>query len=182
MNTRIPKNAATGLMVLALTVVTAACGLLSKNGGGATVKVKGTIEVEQPVCGEAAVKAGNQKGKAPIANATYYIKDGGTNDPAVIANKQFITDENGAFTIHLKPGTYAVLHPDKMMSYADFKLKHFPQSNYFKERDDDCFRRWYTSPDFLLMVENDTTVTFLVKSRCYTGGNPCVDYTGPKNP
>ena len=176
MNTRLPKNAASALIVIALTGLTA-CGA-SRNA----VKVRGAIAVETPVCSEAALKAGEGKGSQPIANLTYYIKNGESNDPAVIANKLFTTDENGEFSISLEPGTYAVLHADKLMSYPDFKLKHLPQSTYFKARDNECYQRWYNSPDFLITVQNDTTMQLLVKSRCYTGGNPCLEYTGPKNP
>ena len=178
---RIGKRAVNVAIIVMLATTAAACRILSKTGEQ-PVKVKGTIAVEQPVCGEMPVKSGQHKSQGPVASVTYYIKEGATNDPAVIARQQFTTDENGAFAVTLRPGTYAVLHADKLMSYADFKLKHFPRTNYFREKDDDCFARWYSSPDFLLTVSSDTTVTWLVKSRCYTGGNPCVEYTGSKNP
>lgn len=160
-----------------LLLLISACGTL-KNGGGKQVRVNGTIYIEKPVCQPGQPPA---KGDAvPVANTTYYIKDGSINDPAVIADKQLQTDSTGAFTVRLKPGTYAVVHPDKLMTFGEFRLKHGATSTYYKDRDDDCFQRWYNSADFLLKVENDTTVAFTVKSRCYTYTNPCQEYTGPK--
>jgi hypothetical protein len=154
----------------------AACGT-ARNGGG-NVRVDGTIMMESPVC---------EAGKEPLRGqpkmlpgASYYIKKGETNDPAVIAGKLLRTDENGKFTIRLEPGTYSILHADKLMSFEEFRLKYGSTSTYLRDRDDDCFRRWYESPDFLLKVANDTVVTYTVKSRCYTYTNPCVEYTGPK--
>lgn len=154
-----------------------ACGIF-KGGSGKTARVTGTIRIEQPICqqGEAPAKGD----PAPVANTVYYIKDASSNDPQVIADKQLTTDSVGGFSIRLKPGTYALLHPDKLLSFGEFRLKHGATSTYYKDLDDDCFRRWYASADFLLKVQNDTTVVFLAKSRCYTYTNPCWEYTGPK--
>jgi len=160
--------------MLAAIALATACGTLS-HGNRKTVKVKGNITIERPACGASA-----EKGTGAMPDSRYFLKEGATNDPAVIATNQFVTDENGNFSINLKAGTYVILHPDKLMNYAEFKLKHSSQSTYFKNRDEDCFKRWYASPDFILTVSNDTTVAFLVKSRCYTETNPCLEYTGPK--
>ncbi len=161
-----------------LLLLISACGTLNKNGGGKQVRVTGTMYLEKPIClpGEAPAKGD----PVPMANVTYYIKDGSINDPNVIADKQLKTDSTGAFTLKLKPGTYAIVHPDKLMTYGEFRLKYGATSTYYKDRDDDCFKRWYDAADFLLRVENDTAVAFLVKSRCYTNTNPCQEYTGPK--
>lgn len=169
-------------LFLVLTAMTAAagCGLLTKGSKTPkTVKVSGTIEIEEPVCGQQA-GTGNTTGRALLTNTTYYIKHGTTNHPDSIAFDEFETDENGHFSIRLAPGNYAVVHVDKLMNYGEFRLKHSSVSNYFKVRDEDCFRRWYNSPDFLLQISSDTTLQLLVKSRCYTKTNPCIEYTGPR--
>lgn len=152
------------------------CGILSKRSGGQKIKVTGFIRVEEPVCDKSERKAES----VPLANTTYYIKNGPTNHPDSIAFDEVKLDENGRFTLSLKPGVYAIVHKDKLMNYGEFRLKYASASTYFKTRDDDCFQRWYNSADFLLNVSSDTTVQLLVKSRCYTKTNPCIEYTGPK--
>lgn len=162
-------------LLLVTAIVLSACGILrgrSKN----TVRVSGTISIEQPICGEQAGPGEN----GPVSDATYYIRNGLTNHPDSAAFEQLDTDANGKFTVLLPPGDYAIVHKDKLMNFGEFRLKHSQTTNYFKLRNDDCFQRWYNSADFVLHVESDTTVNWLVKSRCYTKTNPCIEYTGPK--
>lgn len=166
----------TTLLLLTTATVITACGILRGGKPKNAVKVTGTISIEQPVCGE-------QPGpgeKGPVGETTYYIKNGLTNHPDSAAFEQLDTDVNGKFSVFLAPGDYAIVHKDKLMNFGEFRLKHSQTTNYFKLRDEDCFKRWYTSADFVLHVANDTTVAWLVKSRCYTKTNPCLEYTGPK--
>lgn len=157
------------------------CGVLRSNKS--TFTLRGTISVEEPYCGGAEPTEEQAKGGLkPIVNSTYYLKKSKTNDPTVIAEQVFTTDENGDFSIKIEPGLYAVLHPDKLMNFGEFKLKNKARTNYYTDRDNDCFQRWYNSPDFLIYANTDTTVILNVKSRCYTGANPCVKYDGPMPP
>jgi len=157
--------------------VATGCGLLSGNGSKVSRHhINGTLSIEEPSCGSTQTATG----KVAVANATYYIKRGNTNHPDSIAFEVLETDAEGRFHIKLPPGEYAVLHADKLMNYGEFRLKHGQTSNYYKVRDEDCFKRWYNAADFLLRVNADTTVQWLVKSRCYTKTNPCLEYTGPK--
>jgi hypothetical protein len=160
-----------------LLLIAVGCGMLSKRGGVHKLKVTGFIRVESPVCDK------NSDAKAeslPLANTTYYIKNGSTNHPDSIAFDEVKLDENGKFTLYLKPGTYAIVHRDKLLDFGEFRLKYAATSTYFKTRDDDCFKRWYNSPDFLVQVSSDTTLQLLAKSRCFTKTNPCIEYTGPR--
>lgn len=156
------------------------CGIMHGKTGNKQVRLSGTLLIEEPVCQPDPGGGIPESGKLPLGNATYYIKHGSANVADSIAFAQLKTDENGKFSIKLAPGNYALIHPDKMLSYGDFKLKHTPTTNYFRARDEDCFRRWYYSADFLLSVQSDTTVTLMVKSRCFTKTNPCAEYIGPR--
>ena len=163
-------------LFIAAVLFSGACATMK--GKTKMVTVTGKMLVEQPVCdGENKTKGD----AAAIPEAEYYLKAGTTkNDQAVIATKVFKTDDKGNFSIKLEPGTYAVLYTDKMLPFAEFKLKHEAKSTYFKNRDERCFEKWYESADFILNVSKDTLVTFVVKSRCYTKTNPCWQYTGAK--
>lgn len=160
-----------------LLLLAVGCGILSKRGGVHKVKVIGFIRVEEPVCD----KNSDAKAEtAPLANVTYYIKNGATNNPDSIAFDEVKLDANGKFTLYLKPGTYSIVHRDKLMEYGEFRLKYASTSTYFKTRDEDCFKRWYNSADFLVQISSDTTLQLLAKSRCFTKTNPCIEYTGPR--
>jgi hypothetical protein len=166
--------------VLAIVVLlfTAGCGILKGGNRKNTSKITGTMLIEQPVCDKGTKE---KPASGALANTTWYIKHGKTNHADSIAFDQFSTDDEGRFTLRLEPGDYAIVHKDKLMNFGEFRLKYSSdKSTYIKVRDEDCFRRWYNSADFLLHVSGDTTVQFLVKSRCFTLTNPCIEYTGPK--
>lgn len=170
------------LLLITISFSIISCGILKSKSAGMK-SLRGTISVEEPYCGGAEPSEEQAKGGLkPLINSTYYLKKSKTNDPNVIAEQVFTTDESGDFSIKLEPGLYAVLHPDKLMNFGEFKLKNKARTNYYTDRDNDCFQRWYNSPDFLIQVNTDTTVVLNVKSRCYTGSNPCVKYDGPMPP
>jgi hypothetical protein len=166
------------ILLLTGLLIAVSCGILGKNGRKNKMKVAGTMSVESPVCDKSSAE---KPGIVPMANTTYYIKNGKTNHPDSIAFDQLDTDDNGQFEIYLHPGYYAIVHRDKLMNFGEFRLKYSSnKSTYYKVRDDDCFRRWYNSADFLLHVTADTTVQLTAKSRCFIQTNPCLEYTGPR--
>lgn len=172
------KNKAKPFLITTALLIAVGCGILAKGRKKDKVKLSGTMSVENPVCDKNQTE---RPGILPIANATYYIKNGKTNHPDSIAFDDIDTDENGKFSIYLKPGYYAIVHKDKLMKFGDFRLKYSSEkSTYFKVRDEDCFKRWYNSADFLLHITGDTTVQLTAKSRCFIKTNPCIEYTGPR--
>lgn len=144
------------------------------SAGGKKFQVSGSISVEVPDC-----SGSGSVGKKAMPNAVYYIKKSSFNDPAVIADEMLKCNENGEFKLKLSAGTYTIVHADKLLSFAEFKLKHSSKSTYYQNLDQDCFLNWYKSPDFLLTVTGNMEVSWTVKSRCYTEQNPCIRYTGP---
>jgi len=173
------KRRLTFYFLAATLSIAAGCGILSKRGNARKVQVSGKMLIENPVCDPNAAEKG---GLLPMANATYYIKNGKVNNPDSIAFEPLDTDAEGRFKVKLAPGDYAVVHRDKLMSFGEFRLKYASnKSTYFKVRDDECFQRWYQSADFLLHVASDTSgVELVAKSRCFIKTNPCIEYTGPK--
>ena len=166
----------TNYFLLSALIFSGACA--SMRGKTKMVTVKGKMFVEQPICTDGSKEKGEP---LSVPQAEYYLRaNTSKNDLAITATKVFKTDENGNFSIKLEPGTYAIIYTDKMLPYAEFKLKHEAKSTYYKNRDERCFEKWYQSADFILNVQNDTTVTYTIKSRCYTKTNPCWEYTGPK--
>jgi hypothetical protein len=152
-------------ILLAAFAAVTACGILSKTGNRRNkAKIIGTMLIEQPVCDKSVA----EKSSAALANTTWYIKHGKTNHPDSIAFDQFSTDEQGKFTLRLSAGDYAIVHKDKLMDFGEFRLKYSSdKSTYLKVRDEDCFRRWFGSADFVLHVANDTTV------QLHDGAIPC---------
>lgn len=172
------KTYTISFVLLTICAIPVSCGVFSKGGNRKNAaKITGTMLVEKPVCDNSTTPPFTDV----LGNATYYVKRGTMNHPDSIAFDEFSTNADGKFTLFLQPGDYAIVHKDKLMNFGEFRLKYSSdKSTYYKVRDEDCFKRWYNAADFLLHVDTDTTVQFLVKSRCFIQTNPCIEYVGPK--
>ncbi len=171
------------LFLLLLSACFIACGSAVVTPTEQGKQVNGTVQIHKRYCGGAAPSPEQQRGyfKAMPA-AEFFIQKGEANAPGQPTVGQFTTDEEGHFEVQLAPGTYSVLQADKALSLEKFKAKKAAQGANYENASDQCFQDWYNKADFVLVVNRDTTVELNYRSRCFTGTNPCLMYTGPMPP
>jgi hypothetical protein len=161
-------------------IVASSCGLGKKKP--VSFKVTGKIEVHKPYCGGARPNPDQLKGYfEAYPNTTFYIKKSMNNDPKLETVAQFTTDENGAFSIEIPAGNYIGIHADKVLSFDDYVEKLGKTTDKFFEyigEKDAKFQHQHI--DFILDVQADKTFNYAYKSKCFTGLNPLIKYTGPK--
>ena len=141
-----------------------------------------TFQSHTPYCGGAAPTNEQLAGfTSPLANEVYYIyKD---ERPASVTNMiRVTTDEKGKFAIDLKSGTYSVICADKALPIAEFITKKKTIDQFYTYSDDSCFKAWRTTPDFTIDLATSTEELVTISEECFTGDNPCMQYTGPYPP
>jgi hypothetical protein len=169
------------LISISIAAILFSCGVKKLQTSTKTVAVKGTIQTHQPYCGGAKPTEEMMKGTTTLsANQTFYLKPGISHVKKEPVFMTFKTDENGQFNISVPMGDYVVLSQDKIDSYEAYLKKYKVTSTYVEYLGDECSKRNYEAADFILRVQSDTTVVYTYKSRCQTGTNPCLRYTGPQ--
>ena len=63
-------------------------------------------------------------------------------------------------------------------------VAHIKNSNnkWYTYKGDSCLCKYMSTPDAEFEISKKTELKVIVKSRCYTGINPCIDYSGPLRP
>jgi hypothetical protein len=113
------------------------------------------------------------------AEETFYLKKGLTNDHVWTNAIKVTTDMNGLDTLKLAVGDYMVFREDKILDFAGFRSKNKTADENYKETSQECFKYWHNAADYVISVKSDTTITINLKHKCFTGYNPCIEYTGP---
>ncbi len=141
-----------------------------------------TFQSHRPYCGGAAPTKEQLAGFTdPLANEVFYIyKD---ERPASVTDMiRVTTDEQGKFSIDLKSGTYSVICADKVLPTEEFITKKKIIDQFYTYSDDSCFKTWRTTPDFTIDLTTTTEESVTISEKCFTGDNPCMQYTGPYPP
>lgn len=172
-------------IVIAFSSLLAACGLKKSlsSAPAELIPVEIFVSVHQPYCGGAAPTPEMERGQfLPVQNELFVLKKGLVNRPEIPIYKELKTDDSGRCEVQVPAGNYVMIHASKLRSFDDFKSLHQPKSSYVEYLGDDCLRRAYEAPDFILRIQRDTTIRLTQKSACHTGTSPCVRYTGPQAP
>jgi len=141
-----------------------------------------TFQKHTPYCGGAAPTKEQEAGiTEPIANQTFYIyKD---ERPKSLKDMiRLTTDEKGVLSIDLKDGKYSIISEDKALSLDEFIKKKKVDGQYYEYSEDSCFETWRTTPDFTIQLAHPTKEVVTINHTCFTGDNPCMEYTGPYPP
>jgi len=92
-------------------------------------------------------------------------------------------DVAGNVTLQLEPGAYFLIQSDKMLSTDEFmKLNGPVVLQHYEIKEKACFEKWQQTIDLNFKVVGDTIIEMRKQARCYTGINPCIQYTGPYPP
>lgn len=116
----------------------------------------------------------------PFPKKNFYIRKGNMNTEKAAIIMEFMTDENGNFSLQLAPGIYSIIQ--------EAQAKPLNLKDYLKENikvDDDCLKAWWAKPYYLLEIKNDdiTELNFTFHHPCFISGEiPCMRYTGPMPP
>lgn len=142
------------------------------------------IYIEEPYCGGAKPQNTIQiqpKNKTPIQNKAFYIG-------AIIDNKlskeslsKYITDVNGSFTAKISYKKYGLYDKDKMLSFEEFYSQKRSNKDFFLNDTEECYRKWWSTPDAIITLDDNQNIEVVLSNKCYTGTNPCLQYTGPMN-
>lgn len=142
-----------------------------------------TFKRHTPYCGGAAPSVEQMNGfTVPMANDVFYIYEGERPSSTTKMTK-VTTDSIGRFTIDLPPGTYSVIRGEKALPLDEFIALKKVEDSYYTYEDDVCFSTWRNTPDFTAELKSghiNEVVT--ISARCFTGDNPCMQYTGPYPP
>lgn len=146
------------------------------------VTVSGTININNPYCGGAYPPPELINGtNFPYTNSVFYLVEAG--DTTRTAIKRFKTDDNGTFEIKVNPNKYWLFHESKMMPFKKFynqKTNNIPANSV--SMDVSCYKEWYNTPDHEFNAFEDTSIFVVFGKFCFTGMNPCLQYTGPLPP
>lgn len=145
-------------------------------------KLTVTFQSHRPYCGGAAPTEEQANGFTnPMVNKVFYLyKDERPN--SITDMVKLTTDESGTFSIDLKDGRYSVISEDKTLSLKEFIKKKKIEGQFYEYSDDACFETWRTTPEFTIELSSATEETVTINEKCYTGDNPCMQYTGPYPP
>ncbi len=100
-------------------------------------------------------------------------------------SKVSLLPSEGTYYIQLPVGKYQVREKYKDVPFAEFKSSQGKDGMYYMDGSDECYKKWWKSNLFEFEILNTDTVLTLetnISSRCFTGINPCLQYTGPHPP
>ena len=146
------------------------------------ITVTGTVKTHHPYCGGASPTPEMERGSFSVVRNTEFhlVKKGDTSRTSIL---KFKTDDKGHFEFEIEAGEYSIFKYDKMLSFDDFYNAYStPVGSFNVSVGIDCYREWYNKPDYKLNVSKDTNIEIIFYAGCFTGINPCVNYTGPCPP
>jgi hypothetical protein len=93
------------------------------------------------------------------------------------------TNEEGMEKMMLAPGKYQLWKPTKIMTFENFKKTESGlKDKMYKYKDDECFKKWQSTPDYSFDSNLSSSVRVVYTNRCNVGAHPCLEYTGPVAP
>ena len=181
------------LILLALTVALGSCAGIkntAEHAADAADNVwKGKrpfsiqFQIHHPYCGGAAPTKELADGfNEAMANEVFYIYEG-ERPSSITKMTKVTTDNEGRFKIDLPKGTYSVIRAAKALPLDEFMELKKIDDEFYTYNDDECFKTWRNTPDFTTQLKKghvDEIVT--INAACFTGDNPCMQYTGPYPP
>ena len=179
------------LLVFGITLGLSSCGDVKNLDGAVDAadniwKGKHTLSVtfqsHRPYCGGARPTEEQMGGITnALANEVFYIyKD--ERPSSVTKMIKVTTDAEGKFSIDLKNGTYSVISADKALPIDEFIAKKTIVDQFYTYSNDKCFESWRMTPDFTIDLSQAAVEVVTIPEKCFTGDNPCMQYTGPYPP
>lgn len=118
----------------------------------------------------------------PASGAIYYLYATSRLPSTPIKYKKVVANADGEIKIDLPGGSYSMIHPDKLLSLEEFLALKKVEGIHYQHQPDSCYEELKKRADFDIVLKSDSTITFTINHRCFTGTNPCMTYTGPHPP
>jgi hypothetical protein len=99
--------------------------------------------------------------------------------------KTIIKSSGDGYYLSLPMGKYAIKEAFKDVPFKSFVANHEIKGMYYMEGTEECYKNWWKSNLFEFEVTDKDSVIVLettIGESCFTGNNPCVQYTGPYPP
>lgn len=100
-------------------------------------------------------------------------------------NKSSLFAKNGVYQTYLEIGSYSIKEKYKDVSFEEFMKSNSREGGFYSGGTEECYKMWWESRLFQFEVTSIDSVINLetsIGSRCFTGNNPCIQYTGPYPP
>jgi hypothetical protein len=138
-----------------------------------------TIQQYNPYCGGAAPTDEMLNNYVPVSG-DFILIDKKTSQESIINVK------NGEIELQLKPSQYAIKESFKNVSFKEFYARYKKKDKaYYMNKNEACFKKWWNANLFEFEIKDTTTLLKLetiLYGQCFTGNNPCIQYTGPYPP
>ncbi len=146
-----------------------------------TINVKIKILEYTPYCGGMAPTQEMLDNRVHPANGIYVLENLNTGK-----SERVKTDNFGVLHLNLTPGKYGIKELYKDVPFNEFYTTYLDTTNQFiMNKDKLCYEDWWSSYLSGFEIINPDTLIQLnatINNRCFTGKNPCQDYTGPYPP
>jgi len=172
-------------------LLVAGCGCVQKgdpdSGGEVTAQSKEhklilTVKEFRRHCGGMAPTPEMEANRTqPASGVVYYIYEG-TRPSQKSDFTRVVANGEGVITIELPDGDYEMIQEDKLLSLKEFIALKKIGGVHYRNKPDTCYEDWRNKPDFSVALRSDSTVLFTINHKCFTGTNPCLEYTGPYPP
>ena len=152
------------------------------------VGVNLSAHVHHPYCGGAQPTPEMLKGNLSPMDTVFILKKKDKYLVDYVTNQKArppltILDENGKIEFKLKKGEYLFFIKDKLMlNNNQFIKKYAKNDKWHVFKGNDCLLKWKTTPDKIIELDKDKSRKIILKSKCFVGLNPCLNYTGPLPP
>lgn len=117
----------------------------------------------------------------PASRLVYYLYEG-TRPTRTSDFTRIVSNSEGIITLVLANGNYRMIQEDKLLSLEEFITLKNIEGIHYSAKPSNCYEDWRNRPDLSVSLTSDTTMQFTINHKCFTGTNPCLDYTGPYPP
>ncbi|MDG1842333.1 MAG: hypothetical protein P8I93_08305 [Crocinitomicaceae bacterium] len=147
-----------------------------------------SAHIHHPYCGGAQPTPEMLKGNLSAMDTVFIIKKTDKDLVNYVTNQKVIPpltilDNNGKIEIQLKKGEYHFFMKDKLiLNNNQFIKKYSKNDKWHVFKGNDCLLKWKSTPDQTINLDRDKSKKIILKSKCFVGLNPCLNYTGPLPP
>lgn len=173
------------ITLFAALAFTVTCGTAKKKETDPSMKVINFHgNVHKPYCGGARPNPDVASGYyESMKFERFAILKGTTFTEGMEIYKEIALDVEGNATFNLPLGNYILVQADKFLSLEEFMKKNAPlEDKNYRVKGTDCYQTWKNTADMYFTVENDTTIEYRQKAKCWVGTNACIEYVGPPAP
>lgn len=143
-------------------------------------KVTIAVNIKYTYCGGAKPTPEMQKGRLEPADS---MRFGIVREGELEVSQWLTLDTDGKWNGKLKAGNYFIFREDKTLTIEEIIKKHkLISSEMYNFKGIECLEIWKKEADHSFTVKSsaENAIYFELRSKCYIGLKPCLEYIGPK--